>query len=170
MDMFEAGERILYGGSGVCEVKAVGPLEGSGDRLYYTLTPLCGSGVIYAPVDGPVFTRPLMTREELQSLLAQFPEIPAEPLSERSLNALKDHYVAVLKSHDCRALLGLIKGAWEKGRRAARQGKRPGAVDQRYLKSAQELLHGEIAAVLGIPLESVPDYIRSVVEGEATGV
>ena len=82
------------------------------------------------------------------------------------LNALKDHYAAVLKSHDCRALLGLIKGAWEKGRRAARQGKRPGAVDQRYLKSAQELLHGEIAAVLGIPLESVPDYIRSVVEGE----
>ena len=169
MDMFEAGERILYGGSGVCRVKAVGPLEGSGDRLYYTLTPLCGSGVIYAPVDGPVFTRPLMTREELQSLLAQFPEIPAEPLSERSLNALKDHYAAVLKSHDCRALLGLIKGAWEKGRRALRQGKRPGAVDQRYLKSAQELLHGEIAAVLGIPLESVPDYIRSVVEGEAAG-
>ena len=166
--MYQAGDRIIYGGSGVCQVKAVVPLEGSReDRLYYTLEPLYGSGIVYAPVDGPVFSRPLMTPEEVRDLLAQFPQIPAEPLAERSLTALKDHYVSVLKSHDCQALVGLIKGAYEKGRRAARRGKRPGAVDQRYLKSAQELLHGEIAAVLGIPLESVPDYIRAAVEGEA---
>lgn len=166
--MYRAGDRIIYGGSGVCQVKAVGPLEGDReDRLYYTLEPLYGSGIIYAPVDGPVFSRPLMTPEEVHDLLAQFPEIPAEPLAERSLTALKDHYVSVLKSHDCQALVGLIKGAYEKGQRAVSRGKRPGAVDQRYLKSAQELLHGEIAAVLGIPLDSVPDYIRAAVEGES---
>lgn len=165
--MFQAGDRIIYGGSGVCQVKAVGPLEGNrGGRLYYTLEPLYGSGIIYAPVDGSVFTRPLMTPEEVRDLLAQFSSIPAEPLAERSLTALKDHYVSVLKSHDCQALVSLIKGAYEKGRQAVRHGKRPGAVDQRYLRSAQELLHGEIAAVLGIPLESVPDYIRAAVEVE----
>ena len=148
--MYQAGDRIIYGGSGVCQVKAVVPLEGSReDRLYYTLKPIYGSGIVYAPVDGPVFSRPLMTPEEVRDLLAQFPQIPAEPLAERSLTAIKDHYVSVLKSHDCQALVGLIKGAYEKGRRAARRGKRPGAVDQRYRKSAQELLHGEIAAVLG---------------------
>lgn len=167
--MYQVGDRIIYGGSGVCQVKAVGPLEGNrGDRLYYTLEPLYGSGIIYAPVDGPVFSRPLMTRPEIEALLAQFSQIPAEPLAERSFTALRDHYVSVLKSHDCQALVGLIKGAYEKGQRAARRGKRPGAVDQRYLKSAQELLHGEIAAVLGISLESVPDYIRTAVEGEST--
>ena len=123
--MYRAGDRIIYGGSGVCQVKAVGPLEGDReDRLYYTLEPLYGSGIIYAPVDGPVFSRPLMTPEEVHDLLAQFPEIPAEPLAERSLTALKD-------------------------------------------RSAQELLHGEIAAVVGIPLDSVPDYIRTAVEGES---
>lgn len=37
--MYQVGERIIYGGSGVCEVRAVGPLESvGGDRLYYTLT------------------------------------------------------------------------------------------------------------------------------------
>ena len=163
--MYQVGERIIYGGSGVCQVSAVGPLaQGADNRLYYTLKPLYGSGVIYAPVDGPVFTRPLLTPQELSSLLKQIPTIPAEPLTERSLTALKEHYVSVLKSHDCQALVGLIKGAYEKEQRAVQHGKHPGAVDQRYLKSAQELLHGEIAAVLGISLDAVPDYIRSVVE------
>ena len=78
--MYQVGERIIYGGSGVCEVRAVGPLESvGGDRLYYTLVPLYGSGVIYAPVDGPVFNRPLLTPQELHGLLEQFSEIPAEP-------------------------------------------------------------------------------------------
>ena len=57
--MYQAGDRIIYGGSGVCQVKAVVPLEGSReDRLYYTLEPIYGSGIVYAPVDGPVFSRP----------------------------------------------------------------------------------------------------------------
>ena len=113
--MYQVGERIIYGGSGVCEVRAVGPLESvGGDRLYYTMVPLYGSGVIYAPVDGPVFHRPLLTPQELHGLLEQFSEIPAEPLVEHSLTALKDHYVSVLKSHDCQALVGLIKGAYER--------------------------------------------------------
>lgn len=163
--MYQVGERIIYGGSGVCEVRAVGPLESvGGDRLYYTLVPLYGSGVIYAPVDGPVFHRPLLTPQELHGLLEQFSEIPAEPLAEHSLTALKDHYVSVLKSHDCQALVGLIKGAYEKSQRAIQHGKHPGALDQRYLKSAQDLLHGEIAAVLDIPLDEVPAYIRSIAE------
>ena len=84
--MYQVGERIIYGGSGVCEVRAAGPLESvGGDRLYYTLVPLYGSGVIYAPVDGPVFNRPLLTPQELHGLLEQFSEIPAEPLAEHSL-------------------------------------------------------------------------------------
>ena len=74
--MYQVGERIIYGGIGVCEVRAVGPLESvGGDRLYYTLVPLYGSGVIYAPVDGPVFNRPLLTPQELHGLLEQFSEM-----------------------------------------------------------------------------------------------
>jgi CarD family transcriptional regulator len=32
-------------------------------------------------------------------------------------------------------------------------------VDERYMKQAERLLHGELSAALGIPFEEVPDYI-----------
>ena len=53
--MYQAGEFIVYGTSGVCKVEAVGksPFEGEEDKLYYTLTPVAGTETIYLPVDSP---------------------------------------------------------------------------------------------------------------------
>ena len=59
--MYQIGDKIVYGGEGVCLVEAVGPLDipgSSQERLYYTLAPLYRSGRIYAPVDSTVCSRP----------------------------------------------------------------------------------------------------------------
>ena len=69
--MYQIGTLIVYGGEGVCRVKAIGPLEMSGvqkGREYYTLAPLYRSGTIFAPVDTSVYTSPIMTREQADAL------------------------------------------------------------------------------------------------------
>ena len=71
--MFQPGEKIVYGTTGVCIVQEVTPrddLPGTAPgTLYYALEPLSGSGVIYLPVDAPVFMRPVITRQEAEALL-----------------------------------------------------------------------------------------------------
>ena len=55
--MFEIGEKIVYGSTGVCEVENIAPMDfaGKGEKeLYYVLHPLYQDGVIYAPVQGTV--------------------------------------------------------------------------------------------------------------------
>ena len=42
-----------------------------------------------------------------------------------------------------------------------------GALDQRFMKRAEDLLFGELAAALDIPREEVPGYIARRVEGQA---
>ena len=39
--MYQVGDLIVYGGTGVCRVMEVGPQTGG--RLYYTLEPVYGS-------------------------------------------------------------------------------------------------------------------------------
>ena len=63
--MYSVGELIVYGGTGVCEVEAV---ETKGERQFYRLRPLYQSGIISVPVDGKVFMRPVISREEAEAM------------------------------------------------------------------------------------------------------
>ena len=160
--MYQIGTLIVYGGEGVCRVKAIGPLEMSGvqkGREYYTLAPLYRSGTIFAPVDTRVYIRPIMTREQADALIDQIPEIPAEVYENSNPRLLNEHYQALLKSYDCVDLVRLIRAVYQKGRKAEQRGKRLGQVDERSMKRAEEMLHGELAAALDIPMDNVKDYI-----------
>lgn len=160
--MYQAGEFIVYGTSGVCKVEAVGksPFEGEEDKLYYTLTPVAGTETIYLPVDSPVYTRPVITRAQAERLIAAIPSIEEDHFTSHSLRMSTEHYQTVLRSHDCRELVQLIKAVYAKSRRS---GRRVSQIDQRYRKRAEELLHSELAVALGIPLKEVQPYIaRSI--------
>ena len=166
--MYHVGQMIVYGGEGVCRVERVGPLSMQGARQdveYYTLSPLYREGKIFTPVDTQVRARPVMSRQEALDLIARIPQIPAQVYENNNPRLLTEHYQTFLKSDDCMDLLRLIRSIYAKGRSAARRGRHLGQVDERSMKRAQEILHGELAAALDIPLEEVPDYIRRSVEG-----
>ena len=58
--MYQVGDLVIYGSSGVCRVSAVGKPGVSyvdEGKDYYTLSPLYGTEVIYAPVDTKVHIR-----------------------------------------------------------------------------------------------------------------
>lgn len=161
--MFQIGELILYGNTGICRIEAIGPRENAplADRTkeYYTLAPVHGDGVIYAPVDTAAFMRPILKREEALELINRIPQIQAEPFATRDQRLLSEHYRAFFETHNCEDLLQLICNIYAKGQSLSHSGKKMGATDQQYMKRATNLLHGELASALEIPLEEVEAFI-----------
>ncbi len=167
-ETYQIGDLIVYGTEGVCRVKEIGPLDMRGTQKgldYYTLSPLYREGKIFTPVDTTVYTRPVITKEEAAALLAQIPDIPTEIYENSNPRLLNEHYQTYLKSYDCLDLLRLIRGIHAKERSAAEKGRHLGQVDERSMKRAEEMLHGELAAALEIPVEDVKDYICRAAEG-----
>ncbi len=160
--MYQVGQLIIYGGEGVCRVEAVGALAMAGvkrDRPYYTLTPLYRPGRIYTPVDTTVFMRPILSREEAEALVRSIPDIEAASCSHRNPRILGEYYQEMMRTRSCHSMVRIIKMAQHKGQARRARGSKPGQVDERYLKRAEEMLYGELAVSLGIPREEVGGYI-----------
>ena len=165
--MYEIGALIVYGGEGVCRVEEIGVPKLSGvnkDRQYYTLKPLYRGGVIYAPVDTKVFMRPVITRDEAEALIEKIPTIEPEIYENSNLRFLNEHYQAQLQNYSCETLLKLIHSTRAKRELMISRGKKLGLVDERYMKRAEDMLHGEFAVALEMDRGDVAEYIRSRVE------
>ena len=166
-EMYQVGTLIVYGVEGVCRVEKIGPLDMKGTQQgvdYYTLSPLYREGKIFTPVDTTVYIRPVITKEEANALIEQIPDIPTEIYENSNPRLLNEHYQTYLKSYDCVDLIRLIRAIYAKGRSAAEKGRHLGQVDERSMKRAEEMLHGELAAVLEIPVDEVKDYICRAVD------
>lgn len=166
--MYQKGDCIIYGNTGVCRVTDVGVPQGlpaaGEEKLYYTLSPVYGNGTIYIPVDSSVFMRPVISREEALELIDRIPEIEEDTFQSRDQRAMAEHYNASLKSHACEDLLQLIKTLRLRSKTLADKGKKPGKTDMQYRKRAEELLYEELAVALDMPVDQVQSYITHSVE------
>lgn len=166
--MFQPGELLVYGTTGVCRVEEITTPDitrADRGRRYYLLKPLYQDGVIYAPVDSDkVPIRPVISREEAEALIDLIPSIRAEACRAPTLQVLAQHYQSAVRSHDCKELLELMMSIYAKQRQAEAQKRRLGMVDERYMKQAERLLYGELSAALNIPYEDVQPYIVRRVE------
>lgn len=160
--MFEIGEHIVYGTSGICRVEEIcpSPYDKNDTRTYYLLIPVHNpmGSTIYTPVDNDrVPMRRLMTPEEIDSLIALIPEIglvqvPVEKqrreIYRTTVFALRpEGYVSVMKTVDRR----------REELTAAR--KHFPVSDMEYGRIAKHLLYSECAHVLGLNEDSVEGYI-----------
>ena len=85
--MYKKGEYVIYGNNGICRIENIGipkgtPMAASG-KEYYTLSPVFGSGNIYAPLDTKVFMRPILTKAQAEELIEQIPQIQEKFLKAR---------------------------------------------------------------------------------------
>ncbi len=165
--MYEVGQLVQYGGTGVCRVEEikVQDFPGVGQRLYYVLHPLYKACVISVPVDSDkVFMRPIISREEAERLIARIPSLHCQAFHGRAARDLAAHYEALLERHDCQDWIELTMSIHAKKESMQQQKRRFGSVDERFLKQGEDLLFGELAAALDIPREEVPGYIAARVE------
>ncbi len=160
--MFEIGDLIVYGSSGVCEVKDITTLRMKGvseDRLYYLLSPCHRKeSKIFTPVDNDkTVMRAVLTREEADTLIESIPDIDELWVSNDKLR--EEKYKETVRSCDCRDWIKIIKTLYQRKRERLARGKKTTAMDERYLRMAEENLYSELSLVLGVPREDMEDYI-----------
>lgn len=90
--MFETGEYVVYGRTGICQVTGVTTMKmdgSSSERLYYILRPGGETeGKIFTPVEGgKQVLRGIITKEEAEKLIDEIPSI--ETLSIENENSGK---------------------------------------------------------------------------------
>lgn len=172
--MYNIGELVLYGSTGVCRVSEIKtqdfPSTGE-QRLYYVLKPLYQSCVISVPVDSDkVFIRPIISKDEAERLISLIPGRQCEAYQNHGTRELAQHYDSMLKSHNCEDLIDLTMSIYAKKEASAQKKRRFGSVDERFLKQAEDLLFGELAAALEIPRGEVRGYIAArVSDAEKAG-
>ena len=160
--MFQIGELVRYGLSGVCEITAIGSLKMSGidpNRDYYTMRNLFSDGIVYTPVDTKVPMRPLITVQEANDLIDSIPTLECPQLEARNSIELNAAYKEAFRFDQCGDLAVLLKLLYAK-RAASSRGRRFNSTDERVFHQAQSLLFQELATVLQMPLNQVEKYIE----------
>ena len=162
--MYNIGDLVMKNHTGICRVEAVAPMEGGGQRLYYTLVPLSdGHSRFYVPTQPePAGIRPVLTEEEGWVLLREIPGLaPIQIENEKQREQL---YREILRSNDPRSLAAIVKMLYLREQERAAQGKKPAAMDKSYFQLAEKLLNSELALALGRQESEIPELIRESLE------
>lgn len=165
--MFEVGEYIVYGVKGVCRVEDITHIDISGadkNRLYYVLTPIGEStGKIYAPTDNQkVMMRRIISKEEADRLIDELPQIELLWVPDDKQREAK--YKEALNTCDYRAWVSIVKTLYLRKQERVAQGKKITALDERYMRTAENELYSELSLTLGIPKSEMENYIRDRLE------
>lgn len=165
--MFEVGEYIVYGVKGVCRIEDITHIDISGadkNRLYYVLTPIGeSSGKIYAPTDNQkVMMRRIISKEEADRLIDELPQIDLLWVPDDKQREAK--YKEALNTCDYRAWVSIVKTLYLRKQERVAQGKKITALDERYMRTAENELYSELSLTLGIPKSEMESYIRERLE------
>lgn len=162
--MFQVSQYIIYGNYGVCCIQNVGQMEGEMEqRLYYTLTPCYMSGTISTPVDNQrVVMRPIMTADEAMALISHMQAIDTMWIQDEKRR--EQDYKTILKTCDCKELVKMIKTIYLRKQARIQEGKRLGALDEKYFNMAEEKLYGEMAISLQKSKEETKTFVHEQVE------
>lgn len=164
--MYQTGDFVMYRNTGVCRVEEIGYPDAASDQetLYYKLSPVYDTAVIYTPVDTRAFMRPVMSKQAAEQLIDRIPDIPDNVCDNHDIRMLGEQYRACLNTHRNEDLVRLIKSVYQKNRRSVKAGRHMGQTDQQYMKRAEKMLYGELAVVLGMEYDEIQPYIHRRVE------
>lgn len=147
--MFEQGQQVIYGGNGVCRIEEIAERDTGvlGVRQVYVIR-LASGLTSYVPVESSVFMRALISPEEAERVLTDYPTIGMRAFAGSNSKALSDQYRAIIARHDPREMLCLYKSLQNKVEQARRAGKKPGTMDERFASLALEQVAQELSVVL----------------------
>ncbi len=150
--MYQQGEYVVYGASGVCRVgdQTERVIHGRTFR-YYQLEPQHGRGAtVLVPVDNETLLsrmRPVLSAGEIDALLDALPGEPSEWRDNDQER--KERFRAILCGGDPWALARLARSVGRQSRSLAARGRRLRQADEEAWRDAERLLCGEFSFVLG---------------------
>lgn len=162
--MYQVGEKIIYGSNGACVIEEIKMIEvPRSDELkaYYIIKPVFQECRISVPVDTKMFMRPLITVEAARSLIDGIAMVEAQPHYDSALRRLQEYYEKQISTHDCNDLAAMLIALYRKRDEMLGQKRKFGAIDERYMKRAEELLFGELSVVLELTKADVRQAINA---------
>lgn len=165
--MFQIGDYVVYGNNGVCVVGDITGLDFSGvdhDKKYYCLIPQCNKGgKIYAAVgQEKVIMRRLLTENEAKTLIDSVEDI--KPMEFANEKLCEPKYKEALQTCDCKEWFRIIRTMHFRKLERLASGRKITALDERYLKAAEDNLYGELSVVLNVDRKEVEQFITDRVE------
>lgn len=169
--MFEQGEYIVYGSTGVCKVEEVTTMDMDGvpgDRLYYILKPYHKEDrEIFTPVDNKkTKMRKILSSNEIKTYLDGFKELDDFQITKEKFR--EDNYKQCVRGCDFKEILRLVKSLLKRKRSRFLNGKNFPSTDERYLKTAENILFSEISYVLKLSKSEIEDIFRTNMKETAT--
>lgn len=157
--MFQVGDAVSYGTSGVCTIAEKKKVCLAGQPCEcYILKPVYDRTMkICVPCNSQVLLermRTLPSKEEILELLQEpAPEHNSDP------EVRKERYRQTLQSGDRHALLRMLRDLYAERCHRHAQGKQLSGFEDSALREAQTILHSEFAYAWGITPQEVPDLI-----------
>ena len=160
--MYRIGEKVLYGGHGVCCV--AGLEERTVDRekrQYLVLEPVDQTGAKYfVPTHNEAALaklRPILSREALEALLRS-EDVKRDAWIDDE-NERKQIYRELINSGDRTALIQMVGSLHRHKQAQAQAGRKFHLCDENFLRDAERLLSAEFSVVLGLEPGQVGSYV-----------
>lgn len=166
--MFAEGDFISHGTNGVCRVAGFTQMDvpGTGQKKeYYILKPVYDSNAtVYSPVESgdTLKCRRILTEAEAKELIGKIPLLA--PITAANRKELDEKCRQAISSGQCSEWVRVIKTLHADRHTRVEQGKKMTAASERFLKQAEEKLHGELAVSLGRKKQEMEMYICGLLE------
>lgn len=161
--MLQVGSQVVYGIHGVCSIVDVEMRTVDRKKVeYFVLESNEQPGArFYVPTHNQVALsklRPLLTKQELEALLASEDTHRDAWITDE--NQRKQKYRELINSGDRATLISMIRSLHKHKETQLAAGRKFHLCDENFLRDAQKLLSAEFSLVLGIPQTEVAAYIE----------
>lgn len=151
------GEYVVYNSAEICLIDSIvkRSFDGVNEIEYFKLIPINTSkSSYYIPCENcDSKLRPLLTKDEIYSLIDDMPNISAQWWEDK--NERKNIFHSVLKSDDYHKIITMIHSLYVK----REKGEKLLLADQRAMKEAEHLIFQEFAFVLKLDENEVESFI-----------
>ena len=151
--MYQVGEYIVHPGQGVCKIDEV---RESPQQTYMLLPVGVRNPIrISYPMSGESRLRPVLSRDEAETLIDEYPQMDTDDYTERSLALEEEHFKNKIRKGTCRDSVRIVKTFRRRIAEVRSRNKKPPVVYERILKQASERSLSELAIALGVTPEDV---------------
>lgn len=165
--MFNVGDLIVYGNSGVYSVSEYckSPVDKHDPRVFYLLRPMheSASNIIITPVDNDrIPMRSIISEDAAYALIDKIPYI--SELEIENEKGRKERYREAIGKCDLEEYVKIIKTVEQRRDNMLKAKKRLSETDADYEKRAKFCLYSEIASVFSLRIDEVEGFISQRIE------
>lgn len=163
MNMYSLGEKVIYGVQGVCLVTDLEQRTVDGKQVtYLVLEPSEQSGSRYlVPTHNAAAmakVRPILSPEDMEAMLSSGRVRTDVWIPEEGKR--KQSYKELITSNDREQLAGMVAALYRHRAALTAAGKKIHMSDENFLRDAEKILSGEIAAALNQTPSDALKYLR----------